>query len=239
MKIAAYQAKLLPAGSMEALASIAERVRWCESEEVPFLLCPEAVLGGLADDAHQPFEFAIDLGELEERLAPLASPSVTVIIGFTEKAGAETLYNSAAVMRGGKMIGLYRKRHPAIRKSIYAAGDESPIFTVDGLNFGIMICNDANFPELAADMVARGAKVIFVPSNNGLRPDKADVVGWTREVDIDRARDNHVVLARADVSGRTAERVAYGSSAIIAADGEVLVAGKTLSEDMLVAEISV
>jgi predicted amidohydrolase len=40
--------------------------------------------------------------------------------------------------------------------------------TVGPLSFGIMICNDSNYPELATDMVARGARAIFVPSHNGL-----------------------------------------------------------------------
>ena len=51
MKVAAYQAPLLPAGSMEALGLIRDRVKWCETEGVDILCCPEAVLGGLADDA--------------------------------------------------------------------------------------------------------------------------------------------------------------------------------------------
>jgi 5-aminopentanamidase len=49
MKVAAYQAPLLSAGSMEALELIGDRVRWCETEGVDILCCPEAVLGGLAD----------------------------------------------------------------------------------------------------------------------------------------------------------------------------------------------
>ena len=52
MRVAAYQAPLLPAGSMEALALIRKRVEWCEAEGVSILCCPEAILGGLADDDH-------------------------------------------------------------------------------------------------------------------------------------------------------------------------------------------
>ena len=51
--------------------------------------------------------------------------------------------------------GIYRKRHPAIRSSVYSAGEQSPVFTIGALSFGIMICNNSNFPALAADMVAR------------------------------------------------------------------------------------
>jgi predicted amidohydrolase len=111
------------------------------------------------------------------------------------------------------------------------------VFTIGSLSFGIMICNDSNYPELAAGMVARGARAIFLPSNNGLRPPQADVVDLTRSVDIARARDNAVMIVRADVAGRTADRVAFGSSAIVDARGTVLRAGQALSEDILVAEV--
>jgi 5-aminopentanamidase len=226
---------------MEALEFIRARVKWCESEGVDILCCPEAVLGGLADDAECPADIAIDVesGQLEVLLAPLASKSVTAIVGFTEIADAGKLYNAAAVFHDGRVVGLYRKRHPAIRSSVYSAGDQSPVFTAGRLSYGIMICNDSNHPELAAEMVARGARAIFVPSNNGLRPDKADVVALSRAVDIARARDNEIMIIRADVAGRTADRVSFGSSAIVDARGTVVRAGEILSEDILVADLPI
>src|SRR6202795_3554210 len=211
VKVAAYQAPLLPGGSMAALALISDRVKWCEREGVDILCCPEAVLGGLADDAQCPADIAIDVasGQLEPLLAPLASKSVTTIVGFTETAGAGKLYNAAAVFHDGRVVGLYRKRHPAIRRSVYSAGDQSPVFTFGPLSFGIMICNDSNYPELATDMVARGARAIFLRSNNSLPPERANVVSLSRAVDIARARDNEVMIVRADVAGRTTNRVSF------------------------------
>jgi 5-aminopentanamidase len=225
---------------MEALELIRDRLKWCETKGVDILCCPEAVLGGLADDAECPVDFAVevDSGQLEALLAPLASKSVTAIVGFTETVGTGKLYNAAAVFHDGRVIGIYRKRHPAIRRSVYSAGDQSPLFTVAPLSFGIMICNDSNYPEIAADMVARGAGVIFVPCNNSLPPARADVVALTRAVDITRASDNKVMIVRADVAGRTENRLSIGSSAIIDARGTVLRAGQALREDILVAEVA-
>ena len=141
-----------------------------------------------------------------------------------------------AVFRDGRVAGIYRKRHPAMRRSVYGAGDQSPVFTVGDLPFGIMICNDSNFPALAADMAARGARAIFVPSNNSLPADRADVVAASRAVDIARARDNGLTIVRADVAGRTADRLSFGSSAIVDAR-TVLAAGAALREDILVADV--
>jgi len=91
------------------------------------------------------------------------------------------------------------------------------------------------YPEHAIDMTARGAMAIFVPSNNGL--ESANVVALTRAADIARAKDNEVTIVRADVAGRTADRVSFGSSAIVDARGTVLRVGEALSEDILVAEV--
>jgi hypothetical protein len=60
VKVAAYQAPLLPSGSCEAVDLIRTRVEWCEAHGVAILCCPEAILGGLADYAEDPREFAID-----------------------------------------------------------------------------------------------------------------------------------------------------------------------------------
>lgn len=239
MKVAAYQAPLFPSGSMEAVDRIRARIAWCEAEGVEILCCPEAVLGGLADDAACPDDLALDVdgGQLQAVLAPLASDAVTTILGFTERAAAGHLYNSAAVFHQGAVVGIYRKRHPAIRKSIYRAGDRAPVFTVRGLTFGIVICNDSNYPEPSALMAAQGATVLFVPSNNALPPAKADVVADSRTADVARARENRVAVIRADVAGCIADRVSYGSSAIVAPDGSVIQSARRLTEDLLMTDL--
>jgi predicted amidohydrolase len=239
MKVAAYQAPLLPAGSMEAIGRIRERVQWCEAEGVQILCCPEAVLGGLADYVACPAEFAIEVegGALEAVLSPLASDTVTTIVGFTEISRAGQLYNAAVVYQRGAVAGIYRKLHPAIRRSVYQPGEQIPVFTVGGLTFGILICNDSNFPALASTIAAQGATVLFIPTNNGLPPEKADVVADARNVDVALARDNRLWVIRADVAGRADGRVSCGSSAIVDPAGTVLRSGLRLTEDLLVADI--
>jgi predicted amidohydrolase len=154
VKVAAYQAPLLRSGSREAVDLIRTRVEWCESHGVAILCCPEAILGGLADYAPDPREFAIDArgDQLARALAPLASDTVTTIVGFTEVTGTGRLYNTAAILHKGAVLGLYRKLFPALNRSVYDAGDRMPVFQVGRLTFGIVICNDSNYPEPARVM---------------------------------------------------------------------------------------
>ncbi|MGH9847759.1 MAG: nitrilase-related carbon-nitrogen hydrolase, partial [Blastocatellia bacterium] len=111
MKVAAYQTPLHATHSMEVLGLIREQVEWCELNGVEILCCPEGVLGGLADYARSPAEIALDVkgGQLSAVLAPLASDTVTTILGFTEIGEGGRLYNSAAVFHQGTVVGLYRK----------------------------------------------------------------------------------------------------------------------------------
>ncbi len=108
VKVAAYQSPLLPSGSMAAIDLIAAQIRSCESAGVDILCCPEGVLGGLADDASRPSDIAINAqdGQLQTVLAPLASETVTTVLGFTELADNGRLFNTAAVYHKGAVLGL-------------------------------------------------------------------------------------------------------------------------------------
>jgi predicted amidohydrolase len=207
---------------------------------VQYLCCPEGVLGGLADYASRPYEIAIGLkeGQLEQALAPIASETVTTILGFTEIDDGQ-LFNAAAVVHKGVVVGVYRKLHPAINSSIYERGHDTPVFTVGRLTFGILICRDSTYRQPARVMAHRGATAWFVPTNNSLPAEKGGVelVGQARETDIARARENGVSVIRADVAGRADGLVSYGSSGIVDRDGTVLHAAKPLEAGLAVAEI--
>ena len=243
MKVAAYQAPLFAAGSMVALDLIRERMRACEAEGVAILCCPEAILGGLADQIEDPARLAISVrtGQLDTVLAPLASDVTTTILGLTELGEDGFLYNAAAVFHRGTVAGVYRKLHPAIRQSIYHAGGHMSVFRVGALTFGIAICNDSNFPELANQMASRGATALFVPSNNALpqRKGGAEIVTEARRVDVATAIANDMWVIRADVAGQAAGLTSHGSSAIVDPKGTVVRSALALSEDVITAVIDV
>ncbi|MCY3738317.1 MAG: hypothetical protein OXG13_18080 [Gemmatimonadaceae bacterium] len=239
MKVAAWQAPLLPSGSMEALPLIRERIAECERRGVEVLCCPEAILGGLADYAPEPGALAIDAegGELERVLQPLGSDRVSTVVGFTDAGPGGRLYCSAAVFQEGAVTGVYRKTHPAIRRSVYSAGDRTPVFDSNGLRFGIVVCYDSNFREPARTICSRGASVLFIPTNNGLPPEKADVVPRARRAQAERAVENRVHVVAADVAGRCGDHVSWGSSGVTAPDGTLLAAAEPLAEELLVVDL--
>ena len=91
-----------------------------------------------------------------------------------------------------------------------------------------------------ADYVAsRGARAIFIPTNNGMPPEKvgAELVADARASDIVSARQHGVAIIRADVAGRAGQLASHGSSVIVDSDGRVLSASCLLQADLLVGEI--
>jgi predicted amidohydrolase len=223
---------------MDALGHLESRVKWCEENDVAILCCPEAILGGLADYAPEPSKLAIASDNIEAALAPIASAKLTIIVGFTERCGGR-LYNSAAVLQNGSLIGTYRKHHPAIHHSVYSPGSHIGIFTARGSKFGILICNDSNDPRLASRLAALGAAMLFVPTNNGMPLAKphSKIGKSALAVDTATAATNRLWVIRADVAGQAAGLASFGSSAIVAPDGFAVVLGREWSEDLIVAEI--
>lgn len=242
MKVAAYQAPLLPIGSMDALGLIHEQVALCESQGILILCCPETILGGLADLSDEPAKLAIRTanGELDRTLAPLRSPTVTTIIGFTELAADGNLYNSAAVLHRGVVAGVYRKHYPARRRSVYTAGHESTVFEAGTLKFAVIICNDSNYVQPAKAMTERGATALFVPSNNALPAKKAsvEIVRETRAADVTRAVENRAWVIRADVTGQLDGLMAHGTSAVIDPTGRVVIEANANNSELIIADLS-
>jgi predicted amidohydrolase len=236
VKIATWQARLLPPGSTNAVELIRARVDECEREGVRILCCPEAIVGGLADYCDEPARFAISTSRISAAFAPLASDIVTTIAGFTELGADGELYNAAAVLDGGSAVGVYRKRHPAIRRSIYKPGREIPVFHAAGVRFGIVICYDSNFPDLARQMAAQGATALIIPTNNSLPPHKggAGLAAEARRVDIATAATNRLWVIRSDVAGHAGGFESYGSSWIVDPLGNVKLTAQAFHEELLI-----
>ena len=228
---------------MESIDRMQQCVRECETNGVSVLCFPEAILGGLADFSDDPGRLVIrtDDGQLATVLEPLASDTVTSIIGFSELGRDGALYNAAALYQRGRVAGLYRKIHPAIRRSVYSHGSETPVFRAGELTFGILICNDSNDPVLARRMAAQRVAALFIPTNNGLPNGRAsmELNAAARTTDIGLAIENRVWVIRADVAGRSGKLTCFGCSEIVDPQGNVVKEARLGTAGLLLAEIDI
>ena len=90
----------------------------------------------------------------------------TIVGGFIEK-NKNTLYNSAMIVFGSKVLGVYRKLHLYYKEKLwFSPGNKPPeVYKVNDVNIGIMICFDWIFPETTRSLALLGADIISHPAN--------------------------------------------------------------------------
>jgi len=242
MRVAAYQMPVKACYDNTAVEHLSARVRECEHAGVSLLCCPEAALGGLVDYVDEPADIAIsgEPGVLAAKLRPLASRSVTVIVGFTECDDSGRYFNAAAVCSEGSLIGIYRKHHPAIRRSRYSPGADATVFRVNGATIGILICRDSLDTRLAATLAHRGAQMLCIPTNNAMPADRGgpQLVDEVRALDARHATTLRVPVIRADVVGETHGLVSAGASIITQRTSGQTCASGSEDGELIVAELS-
>jgi predicted amidohydrolase len=222
LRVAAFQRIPLIDDVPGTTERLLEDLAWCDRHDVALALFPECYLQGDAADRETICARALtaDGAEFAQVLGRLAAFRVAFVVGFIERRGA-TFLNSAAVVRAGRLLGVYAKRHP--NESGFEAGREQPVFVAGGWTFGVNICNDANFPEAALGISRQGAQLLCYPLNNMLPPDIA--VRWrSRSVRnlCRRALDTGCWILSADVVGNLHDRTSYGCTCIVRRDGCVI-----------------
>jgi predicted amidohydrolase len=144
--------------------------------------------------------------------------SCYLVYGFAEKA--EVTYNSAVLIDGKGIIGLYRKVHLYARENIlFSPGRLGfPIFELPFGKLGMMICFDWIYPESARSLALQGAQLIAHPSNL--------VLPYCPDAMVSRCLENRVFAATADRVGEEERNGTplhfIGASEIVSPNGTVL-----------------
>jgi predicted amidohydrolase len=195
-----------------------------EAEGARLLCFPEGFLQGYLTDEVSAQRVALDLSssEFEAILRRLPKMGPVIVMGMIEVENGR-LFNTALVIERSIVIGRYRKIHLLDGEKAFDAGTETPIFDVDGIRFGINICYDTNFPQTAQRVSDLGASLIICPANNMMRRQKAEAFKELHNVVRgDRCRETGLWLVSADVTGGRDGRVAWGPTAVLNPEGQVL-----------------
>jgi len=124
--------------------------------------------------------------------------SMTIIPGaFYDITKKKTSIVSPVIGPNGEFIGMQEKIHPFdYEKNNVKPGNEAKIFNT-ACKFGIVICYDMVFPNVANTLVKKGAQVLFSPSRivrRGIEP-------WQMYVQV-RALENRIPILAANVENR-------------------------------------
>jgi deaminated glutathione amidase len=170
-----------------------------------------------------------------------AAQDTTVVAGMFEVSDdPRRPYNTLAVVDRDGLRASYRKIHlydsfGYKESDSLLAGEVAPVLLdVDGLRVGLMTCYDLRFPELARELVARGAELLLVPAAWVAGPGKVE--HW-RTLALARAIENTAYVAAVGQPGPryTGHSLVAGPSGEVLAevgDGEHLLAA-TVERDRL------
>ncbi|MGE0798864.1 MAG: NAD+ synthase [Lautropia sp.] len=226
-------------GNVERIERAAERAA---AEHADVLLTPElAVCGYPPEDLLFRDAFYAKAEQAIERLRAVSArlPSLRLVIGLPLLRGGRR-YNAAAVLHGGRTIGEYLKRelpNYAVFDEIryFTAGDRPLVLEIDGIGFGILICEDFWLPRAPALARAAGADVALTLNASPYHMNK-------RATRFDVARDNVCAqgmgLIAANLVGGQDELVFDGQTFALGADGRLYAQAREFEEDLLLIDVA-
>lgn len=147
----------------------------------------------------------------------------------------QTIYNGAFIInRKGELVGTYAKNHLWKKEALFfTPGSDLPIFKLDDIPFGILICYDGGFPEAARALAIRGAKIIFAPSAF----DKNDSHLWDIYFPA-RSSENGCFTVGINRTGREGDIIFFGKNKVVNPVGHLVFEGRDNSEELQLVTIN-
>ena len=180
--------------------------------------------------------------ENRDRLVQIAAEckGIVAVVGYID-ADAD-IYNAAALIHDGEIVGSYRKMYlPNYgvfdEDRYFAAGSECPVYTVNGSQVGVNICEDIWYATGPA-VVQRAAGAELIVNING-SPFHAGKRAFREKMLATRASDNGLFVAYVNLVGGQDELVFDGASIIFGPDGEVVARASQFEEQLLIADLEV
>ena len=190
-----------------------------EIRNVDVVCLPEAWTGG-----GDLFLEEKECESLLSSLRKLAAENNYVLLtgGLFNRRGRKIFDTCHIINRDGKVIGFYDKRFPSTafnERDFCSPGKVSPVFEVDDVKIGIVICVDALYPELTRTLALNDACIIFNPSN--IPENRSEL--W-KHVSVTRAAENTVFYVFVNNTNTLYpdERIVKGHSLVTAPDGEII-----------------
>jgi NAD+ synthase (glutamine-hydrolysing) len=182
-------------------------------------------------------------------------PGLHVVVGHPHQFGdrgdvrsksiaVQQRYNAASVLAGGRVIATYCKRElPNYQvfdeRRYFASGRDTAqpavVFEVDGLKFGLLICEDAWFDEPGRLAKEAGAQVLCVLNASPFHLGK---VGEREEQMAHRARALGMPLLYSHLAGGQDEVVFDGASFAVNASGEIVARAPMFEEALTLVEMT-
>lgn len=247
IRVAAAAVNQTPLDWLGNLANIRQAIRQARQQQASVLCLPELCISGYGceDAFHAPGIQATAMEMLTRLLPDTAGMVVSVGLPVMYAGG---VFNTAALLVNGRLVGLVAKQHLAgdgihyeprwfkpwperVHGQLKVEGQLVPIgdlcFELGGIRFGFEICEDAWVGTRPGSyLAARGVDVILNPSASHFAFGKHDV---RQRFVLEGSRAFHVTYVYTNLVGNESGRAIFDGDVMIAAAGQMLVTGPRLS----------
>ena len=237
IKIAGVQMDIEFANVPANLAKVIAKLRETAAAGAQLTVFPECTFPGYCySSLEEAREFAEPMdGPTLRALQEVCSELDTrTVVGFFELDG-EQVFNSAALVGPGGVVGSYRKAHlPHLGVDRFTTPGNQPFAVADmgELRVGMNICYDSSFPEASRALALGGADLIALPTN------WPSTSGRTADlIPNARALENHVYFMSINRVGTERGFEFIGKSKIVDPSGKELAFADHADEEILYAEI--
>ena len=187
---------------------------------VDVVITPELAWPGYGDaDAARKAAVGTDSALVDEVRTLAARHRRGIVLGLAEVA-REGRFNSAlCIGPDGSILQIYRKQTQAnhFERACFGTGKSSRVVMLGGVPTAILICYDAEFPELMRRAALDGARLVIVPT--ALAPK------WRVVSDVvipARAYENGIFVAYCNHAASTLDNAYCGLSVVAGPDGTAI-----------------
>jgi len=211
--------------------------------DVDLLVFPElAICGYPPEDLLHKQHFLRDCLLSIERLAADCRDRTIIVVGFAERDGID-IYNSAAVLKAGKIAAIYRKAllpnyGVFDERRYFQSGDEPLMMKLDGLNIAVTICQDIWNTEWLSGFLGNSGRIHMV-LNISASPFHIGKLKKREEVIKLCAGEFDCAVAYCNLVGGQDELIFDGRSMFTDSTGEVVARARAFDEDLLIVDVSV
>jgi len=177
-----------------------------------------------------------------------ASQGICIIAGFVEKGEKHKYYNCAICCENGKIAGIHRK----IYLPTYDMFEEGRYFTAGSIlkahetfwgKIGIIICEDAWYPDLVMQFAEKKIDVLVIISASPVKGVPAGIGIKNRQTNyaINRfhAKNLGIPVLFANKIGYEYGIFFWGGSAVYVPDGKIIAQASTETEELLISDIHI
>jgi NAD+ synthase (glutamine-hydrolysing) len=223
-------------GNFEKIASHIENAK---KNRVDIIAFPELAITG-----YPPEDLVLKPAFIEKSVHYLSrikdiSDNITVIAGYVSRD--LEIYNSAAILAGRRIISVYNKQFlPNYsvfdEERYFQQGSFTPVFELNGIRFGVNICEDIYYSSgpLLQQAIAGGA---ILGINISASPYHTGKIAEREKMLFTRAIDNRINILYVNLVGGQDELVFDGSSCLINEKGAIIYRAESFEEDFFIYDL--